>query len=206
MTEVKAVIFDFGGVLYRTPNTRLLLGLMGMSKTKLLMMSQASPLDSPLVMDIMTGKTQEQAVWEEFAQRWHISPGLLVRIRQLASSPKRLNNELLRYLASLRGRFKTAILTNAGTDFRKTFCADYALINFVDQVIISAEEGLAKPDLRIYQLTAVRLGIQPEEAIFIDDFRENVAGASAAGMQAIWHQNNKQTIMEITQRIDGKRE
>jgi epoxide hydrolase-like predicted phosphatase len=200
MTRIQAVIFDFGGVLYRTPNPRWLRGLQRILRipdTGLIMMTHASPTESSLVMDIMTGRTQEQAVWDEFAHRWRISPAVLARLRLNASAPNRLNRELLLFLANQRPAYKTAILTNAGTDFRQTFCDAYNLNRHVDQVIISAEEGLAKPDPRIYHLAAERLGITAAEAVFVDDFIENVEGARAAGMQAVQYLDNLQTIQAV---------
>jgi HAD superfamily hydrolase (TIGR01509 family) len=55
----------------------------------------------------------------------------------------------------------------------------------VDDILISAEVGLAKPDPRIYRLAAERLGVRPDEAVFVDDFAANVEGARAVGMRAI---------------------
>jgi epoxide hydrolase-like predicted phosphatase len=205
MRKVRAVLFDFGGVLYRTPNSRWLRGLQRMLRipdTGLIMMTHASPTESRLVMDIMTGRTQEQAVWDEFAHRWRISPAMLARLRLRASAPNRLNRELLLFLANLRPSYKTAILTNAGTDFRHTFCDAYNLDQYVDQVIVSAEEGLAKPEPGIYHLAAGRLGIAPEEAVFVDDFAENVEGARAAGMQAVQFLNSLQTIQAVQELLD----
>jgi len=49
-----------------------------------------------------------------------------------------------------------------------------------------------KPDARIYQYTAQRLGLQPEECIFFDDRQSNVDGALRAGMQSELFTSNAQ--------------
>jgi epoxide hydrolase-like predicted phosphatase len=206
MKPVRAVIFDFGGVLYTTPNPRWLRPLQRLLRiqdTGLILMTHMSPLQSPLVMDIMTGKTDERAAWEEFARNWRVSPDLLARLQQRASSPKRLNVQLLTYIKGLRSRCRTAVLTNAGTGFRRMFCEAYDLESYVDQVIISAEEKLAKPDERIFQLAAARLEVQPDEAVLIDDLPENVEGALAAGMQALLYQNNQQVMQCLEQLLSA---
>ncbi len=53
-----------------------------------------------------------------------------------------------------------------------------------DEAVISGEVGLHKPQPEIYLLSCERLGVQPGEAVFVDDLRENCAGAEAVGMTA----------------------
>ena len=114
-----------------------------------------------------------------------ISPTRLERMRQSAYHPRRINRSLLEAVGRLRPRYKTALLTNAGSEFRSTFVASYGLSPHFDQIIISAEVGLAKPDPRIYHHTYKQIGIAPGGCLFIDDLLENVAWARAAGMQAV---------------------
>jgi HAD superfamily hydrolase (TIGR01509 family) len=64
-------------------------------------------------------------------------------------------------------------------------------------MIISAEEGVAKPDPRIYHIAVERLGVRAEAAVFVDDLPENVQGAQAVGMRGVQFKNNAQTIAEI---------
>ncbi|MDH2416127.1 HAD family phosphatase [Nocardioides sp. CER19] len=56
-----------------------------------------------------------------------------------------------------------------------------------DEVVISGEVGLRKPDAAIYRLALGRLGVEPSNAIFVDDAEPNVEGARAIGMPAILH-------------------
>ncbi|HEX2801576.1 MAG TPA: HAD-IA family hydrolase, partial [Phenylobacterium sp.] len=48
-------------------------------------------------------------------------------------------------------------------------------------IVISAETAIMKPDPRIYAQACRRFGLQPAEAIFIDDSRKNIDGAAALG-------------------------
>jgi putative hydrolase of the HAD superfamily len=66
-----------------------------------------------------------------------------------------------------------------------------------DAVVISAEVGLHKPQPGIYVLAAQRLGVAPEECVFVDDLRENCAGAEAVGMTAVLHRDSAETIARI---------
>jgi len=66
-----------------------------------------------------------------------------------------------------------------------------------DEVVISAEVGLHKPQPEIYLLAAERLGVRPEDCVFVDDLRENCAGAEAVGMTAVLHRDSAETISRV---------
>jgi putative hydrolase of the HAD superfamily len=66
-----------------------------------------------------------------------------------------------------------------------------------DVVVISAEVGLHKPQPEIYLLAAERLGVPAEDCVFVDDLRENCAGAEAVGMTAVLHRDSAETISRV---------
>jgi FMN phosphatase YigB (HAD superfamily) len=63
--------------------------------------------------------------------------------------------------------------------------------------VISAEVGMHKPQPEIYLLAAERLGQRPSSCVFVDDLRENCAGAEAVGMTAILHRDPADTISRM---------
>jgi epoxide hydrolase-like predicted phosphatase len=71
------------------------------------------------------------------------------------------------------------------------------LTDLFDAVVISAEVGLHKPEPEIYLLAAERIGAEPRECVFVDDLRENCAGAEAVGMTAILHRDAAETIARL---------
>jgi epoxide hydrolase-like predicted phosphatase len=71
-----------------------------------------------------------------------------------------------------------------------------------DVVVISAEVGLHKPQPEIYRLAAEQLGMKPEDCVFVDDLRENCAGAEAVGMTAVLHRDTEQTIARLEGLLD----
>jgi HAD superfamily hydrolase (TIGR01509 family) len=131
------------------------------------------------------GEAPEAAVWEHAAQALRLDEAQLAALRRDFWAGDRLDADLVRLLRELRPRYKTGILSNAWSGAREQFVSVHGLDRVVDTLIISAEEGLAKPDARLFHRAAARLGVQPAEAVLVDDFGENVAGARAAGMQAI---------------------
>ena len=72
-----------------------------------------------------------------------------------------------------------------------------APMEIFDATVISGDVGLHKPEPAIYKLGAERIGIEPAACIFVDDLRENIAGAEAVGMTAILHRGAASTIPEL---------
>ncbi len=145
-----------------------------------------------------TGEISEAEVWQRLGSHWRISPWILRYVRKRSFSKKRFNQPVADFIQSLRPRFQTAILSNAGDQDRQIFNEAYCIEDLVDTVIISAEVGLAKPDPRIYLLALDRLGLQPEETIFVDDLQVNVEAARQLGIRAIQFLNNAQILKDIT--------
>jgi FMN phosphatase YigB (HAD superfamily) len=107
------------------------------------------------------------------------------------------NPELAAYLGSLRPRYQTALLSNSFVGARREEEARYHFSEITDCIIYSHEVGIEKPDQRIYALTCERLGVRPEEIVFLDDVEKNVAAAAAYGIHAILFRDNAQAIADI---------
>jgi putative hydrolase of the HAD superfamily len=89
---------------------------------------------------------------------------------------------------------RTGLISNsigAGRYDRSTFP------ELFDAVVISAEEGLHKPQPEIYRLGAERAGVPPQECVFVDDLRENCEGAEAVGMTAVLHRGAETTLPRL---------
>ena len=114
------------------------------------------------------------------------------------------NEELIAYCRSLRPRFRTAILSNSFVGAREQEEARYGFTSMVDVAIYSHEEGVAKPDPRIYVLASERLGIPPAEIVFLDDVERNVAAAAAYGIHAVLFRDNAQAIADIQTLLDTR--
>lgn len=66
-----------------------------------------------------------------------------------------------------------------------------------DAAVISGDVGLHKPQPEIYLLAAERIGQPPERCVFVDDLRENCAGAETVGMTAVLHRGVERTLPEL---------
>jgi HAD superfamily hydrolase (TIGR01509 family) len=56
---------------------------------------------------------------------------------------------------------------------------------------------MVKPDLQIYQWVIAELGVDASQAVFVDDFVQNIEGANAAGMKTIHFQSPDQALQEL---------
>lgn len=96
--------------------------------------------------------------------------------------------------AAKRGGIRTGLISNSWGHGR--YDRD-AFPEMFDGVVISGEVGLHKPEPEIFLMGAERVGLAPEECVFVDDLKENCAGAEAVGMTAILHRGAETTLPEL---------
>lgn len=113
------------------------------------------------------------------------------------------NEELIAYVRALRPRYRTAILSNSFVGAREHEEARYGFTSLVDVAIYTHEEGVRKPDLRVFALACERLSSRPEEIVFLDDIERNVAAARAHGIHAVLFHDNAQAIADIQALLDA---
>jgi glucose-1-phosphatase len=180
---IRAVIFDLGGVILRTNDYsgrrkwEAKLGLQTGDAERAVFDSEASRL-------AQLGKRSEADVWQSVADQFKLNDAELEEFQKDFWLGDCADPVLVTFIRGLRPRFKTAILSNAWPNARATIQRHH-LLDAVDDIVVSAEEGMMKPDARIYQLTAERVGVQLSEAMFVDDMPANVQGARAAGMSSV---------------------
>ena len=77
-------------------------------------------------------------------------------------------------------------ITNFSGEFWPPFRdREAAIFDRFRDIVVSGDEKLTKPDAAIYALALERFGLAAEEAVFVDDRDDNVAGAEAVGMKAL---------------------
>ena len=139
------------------------------------------------------GEVSEDEFAASFGPRLGVadSDGLIERLFA-ALGPEESMIEAVRELRG--GGVRTGLVSNSwGTGIYEP----QMLSELFDAVVISGEVGLHKPQPEIYELGAERLGVAPEGCVFVDDLRENVAGAEAVGMTAILHRGPDATVAEL---------
>lgn len=109
-----------------------------------------------------------------------------VQQREWSSEKEILYSDTVHCLKELSSRYKIGIIANQepGTCERLN---QYGILKYIDLVIASAEEGIAKPDRRIFELALKRSECSAEQAVMIGDRIDNdILPAKKIGMKTIW--------------------
>jgi HAD superfamily hydrolase (TIGR01509 family) len=180
---MKALIFDYGGVLMRTvdPTARRKL-----ERQFTLDRGQAEELvfGSPRWDDVQLGRIGSQTFWADVGERLDLDAQGLEVFRRGFWAGDRLDEELVGHIRYLRQQgYRTALLSNAPADL-DSYIGELGIADAFDVRVISGAEGMAKPDLEIYARTLHRLGVAPNQTVFVDDMRANVEAARRVGLHA----------------------
>jgi putative hydrolase of the HAD superfamily len=97
--------------------------------------------------------------------------------------------------------YRTALITNNVAEFADGWRAMIPVDELFEFVIDSSQVGMRKPDPRIFTMALAQLGVGPDEAVFLDDAKGNVAAAVAVGMHAILVEDDHLPAFDQLQRL-----
>jgi putative hydrolase of the HAD superfamily len=107
------------------------------------------------------------------------------------------NEVLLTYIrAKLKPKYKLGIISNATADWVSEILIKND-VRLFDEIVISHQVGIAKPEPTIYEMLLKKLNVGADEAVFIDDIETHCEGARAVGMQAILYKEFEQMKLEL---------
>jgi len=114
-------------------------------------------------------------------------------VESLLQSDIAKNLPLLKYIGELKQRgLKIGLLSNIATNWIRDSFLTPAEQKLFDEMILSYEVGMTKPDPRMFQLACKRLGVDASEAVLVDDISPYCDAARHTGMQAITYEDFKQ--------------
>lgn len=106
------------------------------------------------------------------------------------------NQDLFAYIATLVPTYKIGLLSNAGANWLNELFTPKQLSLF-SAYALSFEMGVIKPHPKAYHTICQKLGVEPHEAVFIDDIERYVTGAKDIGMHGIWFKDTKQAVADL---------
>jgi len=181
---IRGLIFDYGGVIWdmRWDAARELErehGLAEKAITETLYGHEAWR-------SIQVGAGDREA-WRDAAHRdlERLAGRELPRLHEHWRDRQHLIGPNLDLIRRLRPPYVTSVLSNADNTLVDRMKHEQGIFDLFDDVLCSADVGLAKPDPRVYELAARRLGLEPAECLFVDDLGSNVVAARDAGMHGI---------------------
>lgn len=192
--KLKAVIFDWGGVLIHDPSVEL----MNYCANKLgIDISILNKEHAKYEKDFQKGKINESVIWEEICNKLKIPvPNLSSIWGEAVEFSFRNNKHIINIAKGLKSNgYKLGFLSNTeipALDFFKKQKYD-----FLDVAVFSCIEGYVKPEKEIYEITLNRLRVKTEEAIFIDDRVIHIEGAKKLGINTILFKDAKQLLTEL---------
>jgi 2-haloacid dehalogenase len=189
MKKIKSVIFDFGGVLIDWNPYYLLRKLMTNDTDIARFMQEINfkqwnyeldmgyPFDKGIA-DIAVKFPQYSDLIRVYDERWLETIGVTFNetidlVRQVKDAGYRvfgLSNWSERKFSEVRPR--------------------YEFFNLFEDMVISGEVKLAKPDPRIYQVLLERNGLNANECLYIDDSEDNIRGGRQVGLNTIQYQSS----------------
>lgn len=196
--RLRAAIFDIGGVLTESPVTRIIEFCRERGIPDEVRFAIFAPHDGPW------GRFERNEISAaEFARLFdeHVRP-----TRAAASGTEFLEwfaqgfparPEMVAVVRHLRGKVRLGCITNNIAREEERPDRDFDPYELFEVVLESSKLGIRKPDPRIYLLACERLGVRPNEAVFLDDLGQNLKAARELGMVTIKVDHTDAAIDEL---------
>jgi putative hydrolase of the HAD superfamily len=189
------LLVDFGGVLTSSvwDSFADFCRDKGIAEDSMRRLFREDPAALAELRELETGRIEEEEFERRFAERLGLDDGA-----DLIDSMFRGMKPSEPMVAAVRAARVSGIRTGLVSNSWSTSHYDRVLLaELFDTVVISGEVGLHKPQPEIYLLASKRLGVESERCVFIDDLRENCAGAEAVGMTAIVHRDVDASVARL---------
>jgi len=192
---IKAVIFDYGGVVKKRHKC-----IRDIASTYSVSQEIIIQEIRPFIILFQKGLITENQFWKGFSSA--LKKPIPEKKRDLWRRGYEDNfyiyPSIISFIKKLRiQNIKTAVLSNVIKPHTEIATKHGGYKDF-DVVVLSYKVNLLKPDLEIYLLTVKRLGVKPEECIFIDDRDEHLKPARKLRMKTVLANNPKQVIADVS--------
>lgn len=207
---IRAVVFDFGGVMI-TPITNKLAtlaerhGVTGAAMLEIMMGPKDRSTDHPWHR-LERGEVAVEDV-QDLLVPVADELGVSLRGDEMATlfdqGTHAANDAVIDAIGSLRRRgYRTALLTNVNAEYMPTMGTDFDLDGLFSVQVVSAHEGTRKPEERIYERTEELLGVGGNEIVYLDDFDANLVPAAARGWTVIHVTDPAAALAELDRVLD----
>lgn len=206
---IKAIVFDMGGVIVRLNMGRCIGNFKELAGFEDIEEYLDKFHQKGFISDLEEGRTQPEDFYRECLK--HSRPGTTVETAHycFCSLLDGLEEDALDLIRSLRGRCPLYVLSNNNPISRGYFRDMMKLEGFDTEEVFtkefySYELKLLKPSREIYERVIEEVGTRPEEILFVDDARDNVEAAQAAGITTLWLRPGMDIKAEVEKMLNNK--
>lgn len=193
----RGLLLDFGGVLTTSliDAIRRFASSNGLGENALLDLFRADPAGRRLLIDVERGAIGQGAFEAGIGTLLGVDPKDLVpRILGLVEPDQAILTAAEKARAT---GLRTGVLSNSWGLRPFDPYSGWELEHRFDVLVISEQTGTRKPDPAIYRLAAERLGLPPEQCVFVDDLPHNLEPARALGMSVILKTSADQLLTDL---------
>jgi HAD superfamily hydrolase (TIGR01549 family) len=198
--NIKIFFIDVGGVLVNTQSTKKRriweekLHLKPRQLTKELQKIQPAK-------EATIGLVTTESIWNNVAKKYSLTRNELAQLKQDFYAGEKINQQFYDYVQKLHKKYKIVLFSNVWDDGRMVYGQKFGLDKICDQMILSAEVGMRKPNKKIFKYALKQNNVLPTEAVFIDDTLANIKTGQEMGLNCIHFKNNDETILQIERLI-----
>jgi putative hydrolase of the HAD superfamily len=182
--EIRAVIFDLGGVVVNASNS----GLTDFLCSQLGILKESLPSNlKEFAADLEKGLIKENDFWFQFAhdRNGRVPDDWSSKWKEFYLERAEINLGVIKLIETLKAhRYRTPLLSDT-MESHYIINLERGLFEFFEPVFNSIHTHLVKPDKRIYEYALRQINTKPEETVFIDDLKVNVEGAISVGIVGI---------------------
>jgi len=175
---MKALILDYGGVIALRKKTDF------------------EPIfpDFKMWNQASRGEIPEEKLWQTIEQYTGKNTKELIG---LLFKEKLLNRPLVDYLKTNKSKFKLGLINNGLYKMLEKAIGEWGLNEIFDVILNSAQEKISKPDPKIFLLACKKLGVKPQDCLYVDDKQKHVKAAKSLGMKGFTYTNFKSFEKQI---------
>lgn len=186
---IKVIVFDYAGVVVESPMANWAKKtshpdpekLKGYKKLTDIWDKGLMPIDQMFeYLSMFTGITKDE-IWEKLYGRY------------------KPNQEILEIIKKLRRNYKIFLFSNFVSQILNHLLEINDLTRYFDEVIVSSDYGVKKPDPKFFDILVKKAGVSKDEIIFIDDLKENVKGGNEYGIKSFLYVSPQQLIKDLVE-------
>ena len=189
---IKAIIFDYGGVLAETGRLR-----------DLFIKEAKRQKKKPEEIVQTLKETWKKARVNEISSRkfWEIMAHSLKmnrhKLRKNCLKRPKIRKAVFMIIGKLKKQYLVGLLSNHIEDWLEERISEYGLNKLFDVIVTSYGSRKAKPDIKIYEEILKKMNVKGKECVYIEDSERNLPPAKKLGIKTVLFKNTKQLKKEL---------